>query len=111
MLHVAIMGFYEERPPRHGHRNPSELAEDEMLSSIHGDFCWMPEAVDATVLAADVERACLTHFALLPWDDAHPLLSTSAKLRANEIGAQLQPNALCGRKSPGRTASDDNADT
>ena len=24
------MGFYEEHPPRHGHRTPSELAEDEM---------------------------------------------------------------------------------
>ncbi|HEX9128650.1 MAG TPA: hypothetical protein VF850_05755 [Gemmatimonadaceae bacterium] len=38
------MGFYEERPPRHGHRTPSELAEDEMLSAVHGDFCGMPEA-------------------------------------------------------------------
>ena len=75
------MGFYEERPPRHGHRNPSELAEDEMLSSLHGDFCGMPEAVDATLLAADAERACLTHFALLPWDDAHPLISTLVELR------------------------------
>jgi hypothetical protein len=105
------MGYYEERPPRHGHRSPTELADDEMLSSIHGDFCGMPEAVDATVLAADAERACLTHFALLPCDDAHPLVSTLVKLRANEDGAQLQPNALRGRKSPGRTASDDNADT
>jgi hypothetical protein len=83
------MGFYEERPPRHGHRNPSELAEDEMLSSIHGDFCGMPEAVDATVLAADAERACLTHFPLLPWEDAHPLISTLAELRVNEDGGQL----------------------
>jgi hypothetical protein len=105
------MGYYEERPPRHGHRNPSELAEDEMLSSIHGDFCGMPEAVDATVLAADAERACLTHFALLPWDDAHPLISTLAKLRVDDDGAQLQPNALRARKSPGRTASHDNADS
>jgi hypothetical protein len=43
-----------------------------MLSAIHGDFCGMPEAVDAAVLAAKAERACLTHFALLPWADAHP---------------------------------------
>jgi hypothetical protein len=105
------MGFYEEQPPRHGHRNPSELAEDEMLSSIHGDFCGMPEAVDATVLAADAERACLTHFALLPWDDAHPLISTLAKLRVNDDGAQLQPNALRPRKSPGRTAIHDNVNS
>jgi hypothetical protein len=73
------MGFYEERPPRHGHRSPSELAEDEMLSSIHGDFCGMPEAVEATVSAACAERSCLTHFALLPWADAHPVTSTSVK--------------------------------
>ena len=89
------MGFYEERPPRHGHRNPSELAEDEMLSSIHGDFCGMPEAVDATVLAADAERACLTHFALLPWDDAHPL---TVKQRGNEDGAPTPTERLARTK-------------
>jgi hypothetical protein len=93
------MGFYEERPPRHGHRNPSELAEDEMLSSIHGDFCGMPEAVDATVLAANAERACLTHFALLPWDDAHPLISTLAKLRVSDDGATLTERLARTRKS------------
>jgi hypothetical protein len=98
------MGFYEEGPPRHGHRNPSELAEDEMLSSIHGDFCGMPEAVDATVLAANAECACLTHSSLLPWADAHPLISTLAGLRVNDDGAQLQPNALRAQKSPGRNS-------
>jgi hypothetical protein len=105
------MGYYEERPPRHGHRNPSELAEDEMLSSIHGDFCGMPEAVEATVLAADAERACLTHFALLPWDDAHPLISTLVKLRGNADSAQLRPSTLRATNSPGRTPSHDNADS
>ena len=30
--HFSAMGFYEERPPRHGHRTPSELAEDAVLS-------------------------------------------------------------------------------
>jgi hypothetical protein len=82
-LHLSFMGYYEERPPRHGHRSPTELADDEMLSAIHGDFCGMPEAVDATVLAAKAERACLTHFALLPWADAHPFISTSVKPRVN----------------------------
>ena len=98
------MGYYEERPLRHGHRSPTELADDEMLSSIHGDFCGMPEAVEATVLAADAERACLTHFALPPWDDAHPLMSTSVTLRANKDGAQLQSHLLRAQESPGRTA-------
>ena len=36
------MGYYEEQPPRHGHRTPSELAEDEILSALRGDFCGMP---------------------------------------------------------------------
>ena len=40
------MGYYQEEPPRHGHRNPSELAEDELLSSFHGRFCGMPASAD-----------------------------------------------------------------
>jgi hypothetical protein len=44
----VVMGFYEERPPRHGHRTPSELAEDEILSSLHGDFCAMAAPPDET---------------------------------------------------------------
>jgi len=34
------MGYYEEKPPRHGHRTPADLAEDEMMapleSHVHG---------------------------------------------------------------------------
>lgn len=30
------MGYYHDEPPRHAHRNPSELAEDELLSSFYG---------------------------------------------------------------------------
>jgi hypothetical protein len=105
------MGFYEERPPRHGHRNPSELAEDEMLSSIHGDFCGMPEAVDATMLAADAERACLTHFALLPWDDAHPFISISVKPRVNADGPNSTRMSCANEKIQGETQSHDNADS
>jgi hypothetical protein len=36
------MEYYQEGPPRHGHRSPSELAEDEMLSSFSEKFCGMP---------------------------------------------------------------------
>jgi hypothetical protein len=37
------MKFYEGDPPRHGHRSPAELADDEILASLRGDFCAMPE--------------------------------------------------------------------
>jgi hypothetical protein len=36
------MGYYDEAPPRHGHRTPSDLADDEMISALHGKFCGMP---------------------------------------------------------------------
>jgi hypothetical protein len=36
------MGYYQDGPPRHSHRTPSDLADDEMISAIHGDFCGMP---------------------------------------------------------------------
>jgi hypothetical protein len=64
------MRFYEEGPPRHSHRTPSELAEDEMLSAVHGDFCGMPEAPEKKTIG---ELACvpIAHVALLPWADAH----------------------------------------
>jgi nucleotide-binding universal stress UspA family protein len=42
------MGYYEERPPRHGHRIPADLAEDEILSAVHGDFCGMPARPEQT---------------------------------------------------------------
>jgi hypothetical protein len=72
------MGFYEERPPRHGHRTPSELAEDEMLSAVHGDFCGMPEAPEINPIGM---LACvpIAHVALLPWADAHPLTGSFEK--------------------------------
>lgn len=66
------MGYYEEHP-RHGHRTPSELAEDEILSALRGDFCGMPPRPDQT--GPTSRSACLrsTAVALLPWADAHPL--------------------------------------
>jgi nucleotide-binding universal stress UspA family protein len=41
------MGYYEERPPRHGHRTPAELAEDEVLSALEGNVC-APSGGDET---------------------------------------------------------------
>jgi hypothetical protein len=72
------MGFYEERPPRHGHRTPSELAEDELLSAVHGDFCGMPEAPEKTPIRG-IASAPIPHLALLPWADAHPFGAISGK--------------------------------
>jgi len=45
-LHFGYMGFYEDRPPPHGHRTPSELAEDAILSALRGDFCGMPARLE-----------------------------------------------------------------
>src|SRR5688500_17738889 len=43
------MGFYEESPPRHGHRSPAELSEDAILSSLHpSDFARMTHAQRVT---------------------------------------------------------------
>jgi hypothetical protein len=67
------MGYYQESPPRHGHRTPSELVEDEMLSALHGDFCGMPEMLEKPRPRTDTECVPLTHVALLPWADARPL--------------------------------------
>ena len=76
-LHFTTMGYYEEQPPRHGHRTPSELAEDEILSALHGDFCGMPARSEQT--GPTSRSVCLrsTGVALLPWADAHPLTAMS----------------------------------
>jgi len=66
------MGFYEEQPPRHGHRTPSELAEDEILSAVHGDFCSMPATFDEAGPTSDAEAKRSTRVAVVPWADAHP---------------------------------------
>ena len=42
------MGYYEGRPPRHGHRTPSELAEDEIIAALRGDYCGMPARPEVT---------------------------------------------------------------
>jgi hypothetical protein len=106
------MGFYEERPPRHGHRTPSELAEDEILSALHGDFCGMPEAKEEPRPATDAKCVRLTHVALLPWADAHPLTATLAKQpRASSGRAPTPATTLRERTKRGRKASHDDADS
>lgn len=85
------MGFYEERPPRHGHRTPSELAEDEILSALHGDFCAMPAPFEETGPTSKTECVCSTSVALLPWADAHPFTSTSVMQPRGSAGSAPTP--------------------
>jgi hypothetical protein len=70
LLQFAFMGFYEERPPRHGHRTPAELAEDEILSALHGDFCAMPEASEKPKPKGDAKRVAVSSAALRPGANA-----------------------------------------
>jgi nucleotide-binding universal stress UspA family protein len=74
------MGYYEEGPPRHGHRTPTELAEDEMLAAMHGHIC-MP-ATEQTG-PPGVESLRHEHLALISWADAHPLESKPSGKQAD----------------------------
>jgi hypothetical protein len=80
------MGFYEERPPRHGHRTPAELAEDEILSALHGDFCGMPEAPEKPKPKGEIKGVAASSAALLPWADAHPLTGNIAEAVLRQSG-------------------------
>ncbi len=58
-----------EPHPRHGHRTPAELAEEEGVSLAAQDRC---------------EDWCLAapqHFSLIRWSDAHPI---QAGLKVNQ---------------------------
>jgi hypothetical protein len=94
------MGFYEERPPRHGHRTPSELAEDEILSALHGDFCGMPEAKEEPRPTTEFERVRLKHVSLLPWADAHPFAATSVKQPPGRAGTAPAPAENLAAQTP-----------
>jgi hypothetical protein len=95
------MGYYEDRPPRHGHRTPSELAEDEILSALHGDYCGMPARPDETGPTSRSECLRSTGVALLPWADAHPLTSTSVKrTRASAGGVPTPIESVSRTKRP-----------
>ena len=110
MPQFPIMGFYEERPPRHGHRTPAELAEDETLSALHGDFCGMPEAPEERGPTKKTACAHTSHVSLLPWADAHPFLPPSVK---QSYGAGIDPISADGprpHRNQRRNASHDNDD-
>ena len=70
------MGYYEDSHPRHGHRTPAELAEDEIIEALHGNVC-VPRHTEETG-PIGTESVRHTHAALLPWGDAHPLEDASA---------------------------------
>lgn len=84
------MGYYEEQPPRHGHRTPSELAEDEILAALHGDFCGMPARPEQTGPTSRSECLRSTSVALLPWADAHPLTAISVD-RTKKTKGESEP--------------------
>lgn len=50
------MGYYDDRPPPHGHRTPSELADEEILAALHGNAC-MPEHVEESAPTASPRAA------------------------------------------------------
>lgn len=109
-LQFPPMGFYEERPPRHGHRSPSELAEDEMLSAVHGDFCAMPEAPEKKPIGG---LACspIVHVALLPWADAHPFAKSFERPFYGVSGiVSADSDGRESNRRPGSNASHDNND-
>jgi hypothetical protein len=71
-----FMGYYGDELPRHGHRSPSELAEDEMISSLHGNVC-MPSSAEQ-IGPPGVECVRHTRMSVVPWADAHPLENARA---------------------------------
>ncbi len=64
------MGYYDDSHPRHGHRTPGELAEDEILEELHGNVC-VPRHTEETG-PPGTESVRHIHSAVLPWADAHP---------------------------------------
>lgn len=49
--HFEAMEYYPDGHPRHSHRTPGEIAEDEKLAAFRGEFCGVLQpAVDQTPL-------------------------------------------------------------
>lgn len=55
-LHLSVMGYSEEAPPRHGHRTPADLAEDEQLAAVHGHVCAPRHMEEAGPIGTESER-------------------------------------------------------
>lgn len=94
------MGYYEDSHPRHGHRSPSELAEDEILEVLHhGNVC-APGHTEETG-ATSTESVRHTHVALLPWADAHPLTCAPEESALdNKRTFSAAPEAFSPTKTP-----------
>jgi len=71
-----MMPNNEEGRPRHGHRTPSELAEDEIVLTVQGSF-YEPPALQHQGPRLASKRAASTGMSLLLWADAHPALATN----------------------------------
>lgn len=86
--HLRSMGYYEEGPPRHSHRSPSELAEEERWAALRGLIC-----VPARAQTGPPGVECLRHehLALIAWGDAHPLESKlSAALTDQKVSSATE---------------------
>lgn len=68
-LIIHSMGFYDDTPPRHSHRSPSELAEDELIAALHGNFYGMPAKVEEAGRTKKDGCTRSTSVALVPWGD------------------------------------------
>jgi len=63
------MGYYADGPPRHSHRSPAEIAEDEILAALRGDFCGVLTPADACEPHLYEPRVIPRRLALVPWAD------------------------------------------
>lgn len=54
------MGFYEDHPPPHGHRTPSDLADEELLEALHGNACYPSHTVKNALATSRTDELPLT---------------------------------------------------
>jgi hypothetical protein len=93
------MEFYPDGHPRHGHRTPAELAEDEKLAALRGAFCGVYDPGETDVLPV-IDR-CLVprERALLLWTDpANEKASMSAGTQASLSPAKMFDLAKSSRR-------------
>lgn len=66
------MGYYSDGPPRHSHRSPAEIADDEILAALRGDYCGVLTQLDDKAPPRFTER-CVNpiprRLALVRWAD------------------------------------------
>jgi nucleotide-binding universal stress UspA family protein len=76
-----------------------ELADDEALSAVHGQYCGMPARPEETGPTAHNGCIVSTRVAVLPWKDAHPLAAIPGAKPSAERNAA--PAAVVTGDQPG----------